>query len=59
VSLKKLKREDKVNIAIGMVDVVTRISAENEKEKNPKITEAELISHLRRRFGVVPRFRSR
>jgi len=32
VSLKKLKPEDKVRIAIEMVDAVTRISAENERK---------------------------
>jgi hypothetical protein len=55
VSWKKLKPEDKVRVAIEMVDVVTRISADNEREKDPKITEAKLISRMRRRFRLRQR----
>jgi hypothetical protein len=40
-----------VLIAIGMVDVVTTISADREKEINPGIPEGALISLLRRRFA--------
>jgi hypothetical protein len=47
-----LKPEEKVALALSMVDVVTRISAENEREKNPGITDEELIPRLRRRFQV-------
>jgi hypothetical protein len=39
-------------VAVSMVDVVTRIAAEMEREKNPSITEAALISRLRRRFQL-------
>jgi hypothetical protein len=59
VSWKKLKPEDKVRVAIEMVDVTTRISADNEREKNPDISESELISRLRRRFGLDRRSHSR
>jgi hypothetical protein len=38
-------------IAVGMVDVVTRISADSEKENKPGIAEDALISLLRRRFA--------
>ena len=47
---RKLKPEERVNAAIGMVDLVTSISAENERRKHPKISEKALISRLRRRF---------
>ena len=47
---RKLKPEERVNAAIGMVDLVTSISAENERGKHPKISEQALISRLRRRF---------
>jgi RecB family endonuclease NucS len=59
VSWKKLKPEDKVRVTIEMVDVVTQISADNEREKNPNISEEELISRLRRRFRLDERFHSR
>lgn len=52
-----MKPEDKLKIAMSMVDAVTGITAENERERNPGIKEAELIAHLRRRFqrGRRPR----
>ena len=57
--MKKLKPEDRVRIAIEMVDAVTRISADNEREKDPKITEAELVPRVRRRFRRDQRFPTR
>jgi hypothetical protein len=46
----RLKPEERVKVAVGMVDVVTQVSAENEKKRNPRITEDRLIRILRRRF---------
>lgn len=46
----RLKPEERVKVAVGMVDVVTQVSAENEKIRNPGITEDRLILILRRRF---------
>ena len=46
----RLKPEERVRVAVSMVDVVTRISADSERERNPGITEDTLISLLRRRF---------
>jgi RecB family endonuclease NucS len=57
--IDKLKPEDKVRITIEMVDAVTRISADNEREKDPKITEAELIARVRHRFRRGQRFPAR
>ena len=42
--------EKRVKVAVGMVDVVTQVSAENERARNPRITESALIRRLRRRF---------
>jgi hypothetical protein len=42
--------EERVRVSVSMVDVVTRISAENERDRNPRITDSALISRLRRRF---------
>lgn len=45
-----LKPEDRVRLAVNMVDVVTRICADGVRDANPTISEEELISVLRRRF---------
>jgi len=50
VAHRRLKPEDRVMVAVSMVDVVTQVAAEGEKERNPGITEDALISRLRRRF---------
>jgi len=59
VSWSRLKPEEKVSVAVGMVDLVTRISADSERERNPRITENALISILRRRFQLGRRVLSR
>jgi len=59
VSSSGLTPEERVQVAASMVDAVTRLAAENEKEKNPKITEKALISALRRRFNLDRRRFSR
>ncbi len=51
-----MKPEEKVKVALGMVDLVTSITEENERERNPRISEDVLISHLRRRSRKEPRF---
>jgi len=50
LKLEKLKPEEKVNLSINMVDVVTRICAEGIKAKNKKISERELLEKLRERM---------
>lgn len=55
----KLKPEERVRVAVSMVDVVTRISEDGERERNPRITEDTLIAHLRRRFQSGRRTHSR
>jgi len=49
----RLKPEERVSVAVGMVDVVTQVSAENEKMRHPGITQDELIRILRRRFRML------
>lgn len=48
----RLKPEERVNVAVGLVDVVTQVSAEYEKKRNPTITEDRLIFLLRKRFQL-------
>ena len=55
----RLKPEERVRVAVSMVDVVTRICADSERERNPSIPEATLISILRRRFQHGRRVLSR
>jgi len=47
---RKLKPEERVDVAIGMEDLVVDVSAENERERMPEISEELLISRLRSRF---------
>jgi len=50
LNVKKLKREEKVNLAINMTDVVIQICTDGIKDQNPDITEAELKAKLRERL---------
>ena len=50
LKLEKLKPEERVNLSINMVDVVTRICAEGIKAQNKNIREKELLEKLRDRL---------
>jgi len=50
LKLEKLRPEEKVNLSINMVDVVTRICAEGIKAQNKNISERELLEKLRERL---------
>ena len=50
LKLEKLKPEERVNLSINMVDVVTRICAEGIKAQNKNISEKELLEKLRDRL---------
>lgn len=54
-----MRPEEKVQVAVGMIELVTSITADSEREKNPGISENALISRLRRRFQKERRFTSR
>ena len=56
---RMLKPEERVNVAIGITDLVVDVSAENEKHRMPEITEELLISRLRRRFRLKRKTSSR
>ena len=47
-----LKPEERVRVSVMMTNVVTRICEDSVRETNPKISEKELISVLRRRFSL-------
>jgi hypothetical protein len=48
--LKRLRPEEKVDVAIHMSDVCVRICAEGIRAQFPDITEQELIERLRERI---------
>jgi hypothetical protein len=50
LSIKKLKPEEKVNLAINMTDVCVRICADAVREEYPNIEESELIERVRERM---------
>lgn len=55
LSPRKLKPEEKVNLAINMTDVCLRVCAEGIKDQNPNITEQELMEKLRERIQYARR----
>jgi len=50
LNLKKLRPEEKVNLAINMTDVVVRICVDSIKDQNPSIAEAQLMERVRERI---------
>jgi len=48
--LRKLKPEERVNLAIGMSDVCIRVCADGVRDQNPGISEKELIRKVRERL---------
>ena len=48
--LKKLKPEEKVNLAINMTDVCVQVCADGIRDQNRNITEAQLMEKLRARM---------
>jgi len=57
--LRRLKPEEKVNMAIDMTDTIVSICAESIRAQSPDITEEELIERLRERFAWAKRWRRR
>lgn len=48
--MRRLRPEEKVNVAIDMSDGCVRICAEGIKAKFPDITEQEIVGRLRKRI---------
>jgi hypothetical protein len=48
--LGRLKREERVNLAVGMSDVCVRVCADGVRDQNPGISEEELIERVRERL---------
>jgi len=47
---RRLKAEDKVNLAVGMSDVCIRVCADGVRDQNPGISEEELVERVRERL---------
>jgi len=48
--VKRLKAEERVNLAVGMSDVCVRVCADGVRDQNPGISEEELIERVRERL---------
>jgi len=48
--IRKLRPEEKVNLAVSMTDVCTRICAEGIRDRNASITEKHIIEKVRERI---------
>jgi hypothetical protein len=55
LKLEKLKPEEKVNLSISMVNVVTSICAEGIRAQNKNISEEELLKILGERLRFSKR----
>jgi len=51
----RLKPEERVNVAVYMSDVCSRVCANSIKDRNCKITEEDLIERLRERISFASR----
>lgn len=49
LTLEKMKPEEKVNLAINMIDVCVQVCADAIKDQDATITEKELLERLRAR----------
>ena len=47
----KLSPEEKAVLAMDMTDAVTRICADGIRDRNPDITDEELIEEIRKRIN--------
>jgi len=59
VSVRRLRPEEKVNVAIDMSDCCVRICAEGIRAQFPDVTEEELVGRLRERIEWSRRWRKR
>ena len=48
--MRRLKPEERVNLAVGMSDVCIRVCADGVRDQNPEISEEELFERVRERL---------
>jgi len=56
LNLRRLKPEEKVNIAVDMTDACVRVCAEGITAQCPNIEEDELLKQLRERIEYAKRW---
>jgi len=59
LNLRRLKPEEKVNMAVGMTDACVSVCAEGIKAQHPGISKEELLEKLRERIEYAKRLRQR
>ena len=56
--VRRLKPEERVNLAVGMSDVCVRICADGVRDENPSVSEEEVVERVRERLLFSKRRRS-
>jgi len=56
--VRRLKPEERVNLAVGMSDVCVRICADGVRDENPSLSEEEVVKRVRERLLFSKRRRS-
>lgn len=58
VSVRRLRPEERVNLAVGMSDVCVRVCADGVRDGDPSVSEKELVERVRERLLFSKRRRS-
>lgn len=58
VSVRRLRPEERVNLAVGMSDVCVRVCADGVRDWDPSVSEEELVERVRERLLFSKRRRS-
>lgn len=58
VSVRRLRPEERVNLAVGMSDVCVRVCADGVRDGDPSVSEEELVERVRERLSFSKRWRS-
>lgn len=58
VSMRRLRPEERVNLAVGMSDVCVRVCADGVRDGDPSVSEKELVERVRERLLFSKRRRS-
>ena len=58
VSVRRLRPEERVNLAVGMSDVCVRVCADGVRDGDPSVSEKELVERVRERLLFSKRWRS-
>jgi len=58
LSVRKLRPEERVNLAVGMSDVCVRVCADGVRDGDPDVSEEEVVERVRERLLFSKRRRS-